>query len=396
MKFISKRLLNMKLSKTLAMSNKARRFKKKKCKIINLSIGEPDFYPPKYILNYAKKAIDNGYHYYTPISGDLELKKKICEKFIRDNNIYYNTSQILISNGAKQSIINIFLSILNPGDEIIIPAPYWVSYYEMAKLCEAFPKIIYTTFNTNFKITAKQLKKSITYKTKAFIFNNPCNPTGCIYTKKEIKSLINILKKYPNIIIISDEIYEYINYFGKHISIASFSEVYKQTITINGISKAFSMTGWRIGYMGGPKWIIKSCEKIQGQITSGANSIAQRAAINALKLNKKYIEYIIEELKKRRNLALKLSYNIPGLKFITPMGAFYLFEDISNFLKKKYLGIKINNSNELANFLLKKAHVATVSGSAFGYPNGLRISYACSRKKLIQAFLRIKKILCKG
>ncbi|XME00337.1 MAG: pyridoxal phosphate-dependent aminotransferase [Candidatus Karelsulcia muelleri] len=385
---LSDRILNMGISKTLEMTAKARKLKELGYNVINLSVGEPDFLPPSFILKAAKKAIDKGYHNYTPISGDLELKKIICKKFKRDNNINYSNSQILISNGVKQSIINLFLALLNKNDEVIIPAPYWVSYYEMVKFCQAKPIIIPTTIKSNFKITYKQLKNVITSKTKIFIFNSPCNPTGCVYSKKELKTLVKILSKNPKIIIISDEIYEYIIYEKKHISIASFSEIYNQTVTLNGLSKSFSMTGWRVGYLGGPEWLTQACEKIQGQTTSCVNSIAQRASIVALKYNqKKILKKILNSFKKRRNLIITFFKEITTLKFKSPDGAFYIFIDLYFFLKKN------QSSNNFSMHLLNKYFVATVSGESFGYKNGLRISYASSKKNLFEALFRIKKFL---
>lgn len=391
---ISHRLKSMSYSQTLTMASKARDLRSQGYDIINLSIGEPDFIPPEFILNSAKQAIDKGYHYYTPVSGYQELREVICKKFKRDNNINYNPSQIVVSTGVKQSIINILLTLLNPGDELIIPAPYWVSYYEMAKLCEAIPIIIHTDIKTNFKITPEQLEKAITPNTKAFIFSTPCNPSGSIYSKNELETLVKVFKKYKNVIIISDEIYEHIRYSNiKHTSIASFPEVYEQTVTINGLSKAFSMTGWRIGYIGAPKWLAESCDKVQGQTTSGANSIAQYAAITALKSSPKCINYMINAFEKRRNLVLKLISGIYGFKCNYPQGAFYVFPDISFFFGKVINGYNIKSSEDFAMYLLNKAHVAIVGGSAFGNANCIRISYAISEKHIEKAFQRIYKAI---
>lgn len=391
---LSDRILNMGYSKTLEMTSKARKLKELGYNVINLSVGEPNFYPPSFILDAAKKAIDEGYHYYTPISGILDLKKKICNKFKRDNNLNYKISQIVISNGVKQSIINLFLSLLNKNDEVIIPSPYWVSYYEMVKFCQAKPIIIPTTIEDDFKITSKQLETVITSKTKIFIFNSPCNPTGSVYDKKELKNLIKILSKYSKIIIISDEIYEYIIYDKKHISIASFPEIYNQTVTLNGLSKSFAMTGWRVGYMGAPEWIAKACDKIQGQTTSCVNAIAQRASIVALTYNPKFLlSKIRSEFKFRRDLVINLIKNIPQFKLKTPEGAFYIFIDIYTLLEDKKYNSYIKSSNDFAMYLLNKCHIATVSGESFGYKNCLRISYANSKENLIEAFKRIKKLL---
>ncbi|AWU39330.1 aspartate transaminase [Blattabacterium punctulatus CPU2] len=392
-RLLSKRLQNISYSQTLAMSNKARKLKNKGYDIINLSLGEPNFSPPNFILNDAKKAIDEGsYHYYTPVSGYLELREVICKKFYRDNGLKYIPSQIVVSTGGKQSIMNVLLSLLNPKDEVIIPAPYWVSYYQMVKLCEAIPIIIPTIMEKNFKINPKKLEESITKKTKLFILNTPCNPTGSVYSYKELKNLVEIFKRYPKIIILSDEIYEHICYSVKHTSIAIFPDIYNRVITLNGLSKAFSMTGWRIGYIGAPEWIAKSCEKIQGQITSCANSIAQRAAISALNASPIEIEYMIKEFKKRRNLVLDMMKEIPEFQIINkPNGAFYVFPKVSDLFGKKFYGKIIQNSEDLSSFFLEKAQVSTVSGSAFGDNEYLRISYATTEDQIVEALTRIKK-----
>ncbi|BBA17221.1 pyridoxal phosphate-dependent aminotransferase [Blattabacterium cuenoti] len=390
---LSLRLQNLSYSQTIAMSSKARELKNKGYDVINLSLGEPDFNPPNFVLSAAKKAIDEGYHHYTPVSGYLELKKVICEKFYRDNYLQYTPSQIVVSNGAKQAIMNVLLSLLNKDDEVIIPAPYWVSYLQMVNICESCPVIIPTFMDKNFKINPEQLENAITSKTKLFIFSTPCNPTGSIYSYKELKDLSEIIKKYPKIMILSDEIYEHICYSGKHTSIAGFSDIYHQVITVNGLSKAFSMTGWRIGYIGAPEWIAQSCEKIQGQMTSCANSIAQIAAITALSTHPNKIEYMIKEFKKRRDLVLEMIKEINGLQFYKPNGAFYIFPKISDFFGKKLHGKTIHNSHEFSEFLLEKAKVATVSGNAFGNNECIRISYASSDNKIIEAFTRIKKVL---
>lgn len=390
---LSHRLRNISYSQTIAMSAKARELKNKGYDIINLSLGEPDFFPPNFVLNAAKKAIDEGYHYYTPVSGYTELRKVICKKFYRDNKLKYTTSQIVVSTGAKQSIMNVLLSLLNRGDEVIIPSPYWVSYLQMVKLCEASPVIVSTRIDNDFKIDAEQLEKVITSKTKLFIFSSPCNPTGSVYSYEELKNLAEVFSRYPNVMILSDEIYEHIRYSVKHVSIAVFPNIYNQVITLNGLSKAFSMTGWRIGYIGAPEWISKSCDKIQGQMTSCANSIAQRAAISALQSSPIEIEYMIKEFKKRRNLVLDMIKEIHGFQFSTPNGAFYIFPNVSEFFGKKLFGKIIQDSDDFSNFLLEKANVATVSGSAFGDSECIRISYASSEEKIIEAFTRIKKAL---
>ncbi|WP_185856995.1 pyridoxal phosphate-dependent aminotransferase [Blattabacterium cuenoti] len=390
---LSHRLQNISYSQTIAMSSKARKLKNKGYDVINLSLGEPDFTPPNFVLSAAKKAIDEGYHYYTPVSGYFELKKVICEKFYRDNRLQYTPSQIVVSTGAKQAIMNVLLSLLNKDDEVIIPAPYWVSYLQMVKFCESDPVIIPTVMEKNFKIDPDQLEKAITSKTKLFLFSTPCNPTGSVYSYKELKDLSEVFKKYPQIMILSDEIYEHICYSEKHTSIAIFPDIYHQVITVNGLSKAFSMTGWRIGYLGAPEWIAQSCDKIQGQMTSCANSIAQISAITALSAHPNQIEYMIKEFEKRKNLVLDMIKEIDGFQFYQPNGAFYIFPKVSSFFGKKLHGKMIQNSYEFSEFLLEKAQVATVSGSAFGDNECLRISYASSEDKIIEAFTRIKKIL---
>ncbi|BAR92038.1 pyridoxal phosphate-dependent aminotransferase [Blattabacterium cuenoti] len=390
---LSHRLQNISYSQTIAMSSKARKLKNEGYDVINLSLGEPDFTPPNFVLSAAKKAIDEGYHYYTPVSGYFELKKVICEKFYRDNLLQYTPSQIVVSTGAKQAIMNVLLSLLNKDDEVIIPAPYWVSYLQMVKFCESDPVIIPTVMEKNFKIDPDQLEKAITSKTKLFLFSSPCNPTGSVYSYKELKDLSEVFKKYPQIMILSDEIYEHICYSEKHASIAIFPDIYHQVITVNGLSKAFSMTGWRIGYLGAPEWIAKSCDKIQGQMTSCANSIAQRAAITALSAHPNKIEYMIKKFEKRKNLVLDMIKEIDGFQFYQPNGAFYIFPKVSSFFGKKLHGKMIQNSYEFSEFLLEKAQVATVSGSAFGDNECLRISYASSEDKIIEAFTRIKKVL---
>ncbi|WP_341655405.1 pyridoxal phosphate-dependent aminotransferase [Blattabacterium cuenoti] len=390
---LSHRLQNISYSQTIAMSSKARKLKNKGYDVINLSLGESDFFPPDFVLSAAKKAIDEGYHYYTPVSGYFELKKVICEKFYRDNRLQYTPSQIVVSTGAKQAIMNVLLSLLNKDDEVIIPAPYWVSYLQMVKICESYPVIIPTVMENNFKIDPDQLEKAITSKTKLFLFSTPCNPTGSVYSYKELKDLSEVFKKYPKIMILSDEIYEHICYSEKHTSIAIFPDIYHQVITVNGLSKAFSMTGWRIGYIGAPEWIAKSCDKIQGQMTSCANSIAQIAAITALSANPNKIEYMIKEFEKRRNLVLDMIKKIDGFQFYQPNGAFYIFPKVSGFFGKKLHGKMIQNSYEFSEFLLEKTQVATVSGNAFGDNECLRISYASSEYKIIEAFTRIKKVL---
>lgn len=390
MKILSEKIKNLPVSATLAMAAKARELRAKGIDIIGLSLGEPDFNTPDFIKKAAVKAIDQNYNSYSPVDGYLDLKKSICEKFKRDNNIDYNESQIVVSTGAKQSIANVCMSILNPGDEVLLPAPYWVSYSAIATLCEAKFKIIPSSIENDFKINAKQLELAISNKTKLIIFNSPNNPSGTVYSENEYKALGEVLKNHPKIYIISDEIYEHINYGVKHFSIARIKELYDRTITVNGISKAYAMTGWRIGYIGAPELIAKACNKMQGQITSGANCIAQRATITALNASISEIKYMIDEFYKRKNLIINLLSEINGFKLNNPKGAFYIFPDISFFFGKKIRNKTINNSTDFAFFLLEEANVATVSGEAFGNKNCIRISYAASEKEIIEAVKRIK------
>ena len=390
MKILSEKITSLPVSATLAMAAKARELRGKGIDIIGLSLGEPDFNTPDFIKKAAIKAIDENYNSYSPVDGYLDLRKSICEKFKRDNSIYYNESQIVVSTGAKQSIANVCMSILNPGDEVLLPAPYWVSYSAIATLCEAKFKIIPSSIKNDFKITPKQLELAISNKTKLIIFNSPNNPSGTVYSENEYKALGEVLKKHPEIYIISDEIYEHINYGVKHFSIARIKELYDRTITVNGISKAYAMTGWRIGYIGAPELIAKACNKMQGQITSGANCIAQRATITALNTPISEIKYMIDEFYKRKTLIINLLSKIDGFKLNDPQGAFYVFPDISFFFGKKIKNKVINNSSDFAFFLLEEANVATVSGEAFGNKDCIRISYAASEKEIIEAVKRIK------
>ena len=390
MEILSEKIKNLPVSATLAMAAKARELRAQGNDIIGLSLGEPDFNTPDFIKKSAIKAINDNYNSYSPVDGYLDLKKSICKKFKRDNDIDYNESQIVVSTGAKQSIANVCMSILNPGDEVLLPAPYWVSYSAIANLCEANFKIIPSSIDNDFKITPNQLEKAISNNTKLIIFNSPNNPSGSVYSENEYKALGEILKKHPNIYIISDEIYEHINYGIKHFSIARIKELYNRTITVNGISKAYAMTGWRIGYIGAPEFIAKACNKMQGQITSGANCIAQRATIAALDTSISKIKYMIDEFYNRKNLIISLLSKIDGFKLNNPQGAFYVFPDISFFFGKKLKTRKINNSTDFAFFLLEEANVATVSGEAFGNNDCIRISYAASEKEIIEAVERIK------
>ena len=392
--YLSDRINAMEVSATLGMAAKTRELKAEGKDIIGLSLGEPDFDIPNFIKEAAIEAIQQNYSKYTPIDGYLELREAICEKFKRDNNLSYKPSQIVVSTGAKQCLANVALAMLNPGDEVIFPAPYWVSYKEIAKMAGGVPIEVHTTIENNFKITPAQLEAAITPKTKMVWFNTPCNPSGSIYSKAELEALAVVLRKHPHIFILSDEIYEYINFTNERVtSIAEIDSLYERTITVNGMSKAFAMTGWRIGYMGSPEWIAKACAKVQGQVTSGANAIAQRASIAALKAPKSKIQYMVDEFKRRRDLVLELLNEIEGFKLNIPEGAFYVFPDISSFFGKTLRGRIINNASDFSLYLLEEAMVATVTGEAFGDANCIRFSYAASEKDLREAIRRIKESL---
>ncbi|MFA9289743.1 MAG: pyridoxal phosphate-dependent aminotransferase [Solirubrobacteraceae bacterium] len=388
--YLSDRLKDLKPSATIAMTAKARELKNQGKDIISLSIGEPDFDIPEFLKEVAKKAMDQGFNSYSPVGGYADLKEAVAEKFKRDNNLTYSPSQIVVSTGAKQSIYNVFQCIINPGDEVLVPAPYWVSYIDMAELAGGVCKIIPSDLSTDFKITPEQLELAITPKTKAFIFSSPCNPSGSVYTKEELEALAKVFAKHKHIVIISDEIYEHIVYGVKSISIASIPEMYDQTVTVNGLSKSFAMTGWRIGYLGGPNWIAKAVETLQGQITSGTNSIAQRAALKACLTHPKEIQYMIDAFATRRERVLSMVKQIPLFKANEPKGAFYIFPDVSACFGKTFNGVTIKDSDDLALYFLEHANVATVSGTSFGSPESLRISYAASEEQLIEAFNRIK------
>ena len=390
---LSERILNMSTSATLAMAAKARELRSEGKDIIGLSLGEPDFNTPDFIKNAAKQAVDDNYNSYTPVDGYVELKQAIIKKFKRDNNIDYNLSQIVVSTGAKQCLANIALVLLNKGDEVILPCPYWVSYADIVKLSEGTPIEVKTSIETDFKITPSQLEAAITSKTKMIWFSSPCNPSGSVYSYDELRALADVLKKHPNIYVVSDEIYEHINYGDGHASMAKFDDMYERTITVNGVSKAFAMTGWRIGYLGAPEWIARACNKMQGQITSGANCIAQRAVITALEAPPTKVQYMIDEFKSRRDLILKLLSEINGFKCNIPNGAFYVFPDISYFFGETIKGKKVTNATDLSLLLLEEALVATVTGDAFGNPNCIRISYAASKDQIIEAVDRIKSVL---
>lgn len=390
---LSDRINRLPVSETLAMAAKARELKEQGKDIISLSLGEPDFNPPDYIRQAAIDAINGNYHAYTPVDGYLELREAICRKFKRDNNLTYKPSQIVVSTGAKQSIANAALVLLNPGDEVLLPAPYWVSYSAIATMAEAKFIEIPSTIETDFKITPQQLEAAITPKTKMIFFNSPNNPSGTVYTEQEYRALAKVLEKYPNIYILSDEIYEHIHYGAPNFSFAAIESMYDRTITVNGVAKAFAMTGWRLGYLGAPEWIAKACTKLQGQVTSGTNSIAQRATIAALDNPVSRIQFMVDEFHKRRDLVIALLRKIDGIKVNVPKGAFYVFPDVSYYFNKTIKGKNIKNASDFSMFLLEEANVATVAGDSFGAPECIRISYAASQQNLIEAISRIAKAL---
>ena len=390
---LSNRINGLPVSQTLAMAAKARVLKEQGKKIISLSLGEPDFNTPDFIKDAAIEAINQNYNSYTPVDGYAELKEAICTKFKRDNGLDFNTNQIVVSTGAKQSIANVAQVLLNPGDEVLLPAPYWVSYSAIAMLSEATYIEIPSSIETDFKITPEQLEAAITPKTKMVFFNSPNNPSGTIYSESEVRNLAQVLEKYPDIYILSDEIYEHINYGTAPFSFAAVKSIYNRTITVNGLAKAFAMTGWRIGYIGAPEWIAKACTKMQGQVTSGTNCIAQRAAITAVLAPVSKVQYMVNEFKIRRDMVLQLLGEIDGFKLNIPDGAFYVFPDISAFFGKTFRGKTIKNANDFSMFLLEEANVATVTGDAFGATNCIRMSYAASEDQLREAITRIKFVL---
>jgi len=390
---LSNRIKSLPASQTLAMAAKARELRNAGKDIIGLSLGEPDFNTPDFIKDSAIEAINQDYNSYTPVDGYAELKEAICVKFKRDNNIEYKPSQIVVSTGAKQSIANVMQVLLNPGDEVLLPCPYWVSYSAIATLCEAKSVEIPSSIETNFKITPEQLEAAITPKTKLILFNSPNNPSGVMYSKEEYEALATVLEKHPNIYVMSDEIYEHINYDAKPFSFGAIPSMYDRTITVNGLAKAFAMTGWRIGFIGAPEWIAKACTKLQGQITSGTNCIAQRAAITAVSASPEKVQYMVDEFKKRRDIIIGLLKEIDGVNIGTPDGAFYVFPDISAFFGKTIKGKEIKTASDFAMLLLEEANVATVTGDAFGAPNCIRISYAASELQIREAVKRIKEVL---
>jgi len=390
---VSERLASLSPSETLAMSQKSNELKAQGIDVINLSVGEPDFFTPDFIKEAAHKAIDANFSFYSPANGYLSLRKAIVDKLKRENGLDYSPEQIVCSNGAKQSVCNVLLSIAGPGDEVIVPAPYWVSYVEMVKLAGATNVIVTAGIDRDFKMSSAQLQAAITPKTKALILCSPSNPTGSVYSREELKGLADVLAAYPDITIISDEIYEHINYIGKHESIAQFESVRDRVVIVNGVSKAYAMTGWRLGWIAAPQWIASACNKLQGQYTSGPSSIAQKAAEAAYQGSQEEVAAMRDAFKRRRDLMMELAEDIPGLKVNRPNGAFYLFPDCSAYIGKSFNGKTIEHSADLAMYLLEEGHVASVGGLAFGAPDCVRFSYAASDDQLVEAMHRVKKAL---
>lgn len=390
---LSDRLQRLAPSATLAMSQKSSEMKAQGIDVINMSVGEPDFNTPDHIKEAAKKAIDDNYSRYSPVPGYADLRKAIVEKLKNENGLDYTVNEVLVSNGAKQSVCNTVMALVNPGDEVIIPAPYWVSYPQMVKLAGGTPVIVEAGFEQNFKMTPEQLEATITAKTRLLILCSPSNPTGSVYTKEELAGLAEVIKRHDDLFVLADEIYEHINYVGHHESIAQFPSMKERSIIVNGVSKAYAMTGWRIGYIAAPEWIVKGCNKLQGQYTSGPCSVSQKAAEFAYTQSQECVEQMRQAFERRRNLIVKLAQDIPGLEVNVPQGAFYLFPKCSSFYGKSYESTTINNSSDLALFLLEKGHVATVGGDAFGDPDCFRMSYATSDENIIEAMRRIKETL---
>lgn len=395
MEHISRRVQALSVSQTLAMAQKSRELKAQGIDVINLSLGEPDFNTPDDIKEAAKKAIDDNYSFYPPVPGYNDLREAISRKFKEENGLDYTPDQIIVSAGGKHSLINVMLSVVDPGEEVILLAPYWVSYLDHITFAEGKPVIIQTSIDSDFKVTPAQLEAALTPRTRVLIFNSPSNPTGMVYTREEMGALVKVLEKYPQVIIISDEIYEHITFSGKHVSMASFSSICDRVVTVNGVSKGYAMTGWRIGYIGGPLWLAKACNKLQGQFTSGVSSISQRAALAAITSKSGSKERMREAFLRRRDLICRLLGEIPGLKVRVPQGAFYVMPDISNFIGKSFNGRVMKSANDLTFYLLEEASVAMVSGTAFGADNCIRISYATSDGRIIEAVRRIKEALAK-
>ncbi|MCE5205523.1 MAG: pyridoxal phosphate-dependent aminotransferase [Porphyromonadaceae bacterium] len=395
MNLLSARLSALSPSETFAMAQKSNELKAQGIDVINMSVGEPDFTTPDHIKQAAKKAIDDNFSFYSPVAGFPDLKKAICEKLQNENGLQYSPAQIVVSGGAKQSLCNIILSIVDKDEEVIIPAPYWVSYPEMVKLAEGKSVFIYAGINQDFKITPQQLEEAITPKTKALILCSPSNPTGSVYTKEELKAMVAVLEKHPHVYVIADEIYEHINYIGRHESIAQFATIHDRVIVVNGVSKGYAMTGWRIGWIAAPQWIASACSMLQGQYTSGPSSISQKAAVAAYTGDQSCVSEMRVAFERRRNLIVSLLGEIPGLNVNNPMGAFYIFPECKSYLGKSYNGKTINSATDVAMYLLEEAHVACVGGDAFGAPGCIRLSYATSDENIQKAVTRIKTALAK-
>ena len=395
MEHISRRVQSLSVSQTLAMAQKSRELREKGIDVINMSIGEPDFFTPDDIKEAAKKAIDDNYSFYPPVPGYGDLREAISRKFKEENGLDYSPDQIIVSAGGKHSLINILISVVDPEEEVILLAPYWVSYYDQIRFTGGIPVIINTTIENDFKVTPAQLDAAISSRTRVIIFNSPSNPTGMVYTREEMAALVRVIENYPEILVISDEIYEHITFSGSHVSLATFSSIADRVVTVNGVSKGYAMTGWRIGYIGAPLWLAKACNKLQGQFTSGVCSIAQRAALAAITSKSDSREKMREAFLRRRDLICGLLQKVPGLKVRVPQGAFYVMPDISSFIGRSYNGKTINNSEDLAFFILEEGRVAVVSGTAFGADSCIRISYATSDDMIIEAVRRISEALAK-
>ena len=393
MNILSDRILSLEESQTIAMARQSRELIDCGVDIISLSLGEPDFDTPDFIKEAAKKAIDDNFSHYTPVPGLVELRRAISTKFKRDNKLAYAPDEIVASTGAKQTLAQLMLAIVNPGDEVIVPAPYWVSYFQMVKMAEGTPVVIDATVEADFKVTAQQVENAITSKTKAFLFSTPCNPTGSVYSRAELAELVKVFEKNPELIIISDEIYEHINFLGEHVSIGQFESIKDRVVTVNGVSKGFAMTGWRVGYLGAPKWLAAACTKMQGQTTSATCSIAQKATEAAVLADPICTKDMREAFLRRRDLMISKLQEIEGLKLSIPQGAFYIFPDVSHYFGKSFNGTKVKDANDFCMYLLNEANVATVTGEAFGSPNCMRISYAAADKILVEAVRRIKTAL---
>ena len=393
MEYLSERIKSLSVSQTLAMAQKSRELRESGVDVISLSLGEPDFNTPDYVKEAAKKAIDDNYSKYPPVPGYNDLRDAISRKFREENGINYSREQIIVSAGGKHSLINVIMSVINPGEEVIILAPYWVSYYDQIILAGGRPVVVEALLENDFKVSAAQIEDAITDRTRLIIFNSPSNPTGMVYTGKEMEEIARVVERHEGVLLMSDEIYEHIIFEGKHVSMASFDFIYDRVITVNGVSKAYAMTGWRIGYIGAPLWLAKACNKLQGQFTSGVCSIAQRAALAAIQGDGDSVRMMKEAFHRRRDLICGLLQEIPGLKLRIPQGAFYVMPDISHYLGRSDGSRKIASSDDLALFLLEKAHVAVVGGDAFGAPDCIRISYANSDDLLAEAVKRIKSAL---